>query len=397
VSAALLERLPGLFKGMPRNQIGTKAHALGLDNVISSEDIVRYLKASPEERNRQLGAYRSDVIGLNLDQKSQRSWQDFLTQMERAGLMIENTFVRGLTPLAEPLEKLSKSVADLIDSALGSGTLKEWINEAAGGVESFAKFIGKPEFKQDVESFVSGIGTLAHSVADALRWLGILPEAKGVAGTVPGPAGELPYGAGSPDTGLPRGQRWAFTRAWRTDLAPSTINSDAHAWGRLHSPDFGAAVQAMGDGVAGAGGALSRSDELRMARQAAINAGIDPDQFVRMLNRENRQGILGRLWDDPSFTGQPGQSGGLESLRYPGLGTEYTRATGHTAGDPRYVQQELDWTASYIGRTRSYQPWTTMRNDPFMPYAGAGTRPSVTLYDATGADTVVTTRQAVGE
>jgi len=169
VSVELLRRLPSLFGGTPQALLGSRLKALNLDELFSVQDVTRYLQATPEERRSQERRYRGDVERLALDPSTTRAWQDFATQMSRAGDRIENTFVRALVGLAGPLDKLSGSVERTIETFLGSEKLKTFVNEFGEGIEKAAKYVGSDQFQNDVRNFVDGIGVLAGAVMRVAR------------------------------------------------------------------------------------------------------------------------------------------------------------------------------------------------------------------------------------
>jgi Transglycosylase SLT domain len=175
VSAQLLERLPSLFAGTPQGLVGPRARSLGLDQFFSLDDIVRYLGASPGERKTQLQSFQQDAKTLDLQKQVTRGWQDFETQLSRAGLGIENVFVKGLTPLIGPLGKLSGSVERAIETFL-SGADK-WIGPFGEAIEKFAKYLVGPEFQTDLVNFKDSIGEIASAVGSAAAWIkGLVPD-----------------------------------------------------------------------------------------------------------------------------------------------------------------------------------------------------------------------------
>lgn len=172
VSAALLKQIPHLFGGTPEALVSPKLQALGLDRFLSQADVRRYLAASPAERAQQEGAYRGDSQSLDLTKGQQQAWNDFTTQLDRAGKKIETTFVIGLSPLTKPLETLSKSFTEMAESFLKSPLLKQWIGDVATGLEQFSKYIGTPEFKEGVETFAKGVIDISKALAGFVQWVG---------------------------------------------------------------------------------------------------------------------------------------------------------------------------------------------------------------------------------
>jgi hypothetical protein len=60
----------------------------------------RRLRSHPEEIEETAAGMQRDRKTLGLSEKDQRAYQEFTTQMERAGRQIETVFVKGLIPLA---------------------------------------------------------------------------------------------------------------------------------------------------------------------------------------------------------------------------------------------------------------------------------------------------------
>ncbi len=150
------------------------------DSVMSLSELQR-LKATPANEVAGYGKqYQTDVKALDLTTQQQKAWQDLQVQMHRAGEEIETTFIRGLTPLAPQLEKLSSAFTGLVSSFLQSPQVKAWIDDLAEGLGAFAKFIGTPQFAADVESFTSKVGALARSIGSAFEYAAswVIPDDK---------------------------------------------------------------------------------------------------------------------------------------------------------------------------------------------------------------------------
>ncbi|WP_139234254.1 hypothetical protein [Methylobacterium pseudosasicola] len=125
-----------------------------------------------------------------------------------------------------------------------------------------------------------------------------------------------------------------------------------------------------GAGLAHARGVLSRANPEMVAyiREAAIRNGIDPNIALRIAASEGLGGSIPGVRMTP---GDNGTSFGPFQLHYGGrgsLGTEYTRATGHHAGDPQHWKEQIDFALGYAGRKKTWAPW--FGRGP----AGVGTR-----------------------
>ncbi|MDE2105747.1 MAG: hypothetical protein KGL39_51460, partial [Patescibacteria group bacterium] len=173
VAVRLINRLKQLVDKNP-NLTGPGAaqmlQATGLGNFGSVEQMLRIKALSPEELaglNKSFSANRNDFA---LSGSTQRAWTELSTQLGRAGQKIESVLVNGLTPLADPIKKLSDSVAQAIGAFLGSKNLVEFMPKLGKGIEDLGSYLGSEKFRQDVQTFATDIGTLAHSLHSVIGW-----------------------------------------------------------------------------------------------------------------------------------------------------------------------------------------------------------------------------------
>lgn len=170
ISSELLNKLPQLFAGMntakDRGMIGAKAHAYGLDQVMSMQDIIAFLNATPEERKNIADRAAQDARTMDLTSEAQRKWQDFTTQMGRASGQIESSIMEKFARLEPGLEKLSDAFVGAVKTFADSDLLKQWIDGIASGLDSFASYIGSKEFSEDVSHLSDFIGKAARAIWD---------------------------------------------------------------------------------------------------------------------------------------------------------------------------------------------------------------------------------------
>jgi hypothetical protein len=124
------------------------------------------------EFNALVAAQRRDISSLDPGVGTARAWQDFTTQMSRAGEQIFNVFVKGLAPLAVPLTDLSGAVAKAVSTFLKGDVFKEGIDNLSNALTNFSGTLSKPEFLKKIEQFTSDVGGLAdavHTVSDAVQ------------------------------------------------------------------------------------------------------------------------------------------------------------------------------------------------------------------------------------
>lgn len=164
----------------PVNQLGILESAYGLQDLGVSLEDLRRLRATPEaEFQGQMRHFGQDVTSFGLPPDVALKWQDFSTQMSRAGETIFKTFVLGLGPLAAPLEHLSAAFVKFLGTAMAPGGLMDKaINNVAKWLDSFAGTLETPAFLESVRNFVSDVGVMAHAIREAIDWIKGVPAVK---------------------------------------------------------------------------------------------------------------------------------------------------------------------------------------------------------------------------
>ncbi len=159
------------------------ASAQGLTNVFSPDDL-RRLAATPEKDLRQSLA-QSDKLAATSGLRDEvgRKWQDFLINLDTAGLKLKNALIDKLTALENngTLDKLIQKFG-----ALALDVLDKVDFAALGkGLESLDKYIGSGEFQNNFKTFIDDVGAVASKMEALLLSLGVLPNNSGG----PAPAG----------------------------------------------------------------------------------------------------------------------------------------------------------------------------------------------------------------
>ncbi len=325
-----------------------QSRQLGL--VGGSSELLRLLRATSGAEFEQLaGGYRKNVGGLDLSSDTQKKWQDFYTQIGRAGEQIENTFVKGLLPLVPGLDKLSAGVEKTIRTFLASDAVKKWMDEAGKGLEMLAEHVGKPEFEQNVRALVTGIGAIASAMGRFIAWFGgsslQTPDKTSV-----NRGNEVPT-----DPGQRKFNAWANYVTGGANTSP--IGTEAYI------------------------------------RDAAKRRGINPDVAVAVARSEGLSNYVG----DKGTSFGPFQlhyKNNIPGLSNGGLGDEFTKATGLHARDPNTVKQQIDFALDQALRG-GWGPWHGWKGDPRagLPSGGA----TVRIENNTGGNAIVTTNQLGGQ
>lgn len=169
VALDTLKALQRKARSTPENQLGILASAYGTSNFgIGAEDL-RRLRAPGTELEDQFGHYRQDVKAFGIGDDTARKWQDFTTQLSRAGETIQKIFVDGLGPLTGPLEHLSAALVKTLSTMMEKGgPIENGINLLAEWIENFSLKVASDRFQHGVDNFMQAIGDMArvmHNVA----------------------------------------------------------------------------------------------------------------------------------------------------------------------------------------------------------------------------------------
>ncbi|HDL7945473.1 hypothetical protein [Yersinia enterocolitica] len=151
------------------NLQGAEAH--GLTNFFTLDDLNRFKNMSDAEIDSMEKRAAQDSKQLQLSDQIQKQWTDFNVQLQRSGYSIENSFIRGLAPLAPQLTRLSDSVSGMIDSFLKSPELGKWIDGLSQGVQKFGEYLASPSFRTDIDSFMKSIRDMGVTVDNVIRFL----------------------------------------------------------------------------------------------------------------------------------------------------------------------------------------------------------------------------------
>lgn len=322
-----------------------------LGQFVTVDDMRRLAATSGKEFEELIGGYRRDESTMHVRDSGQKAWQDFETQMERAGQQINKTFAEGLLPLVPGLEKLSEGVEKTIRTLLGSDAVRRWMDQLGQSLETFAKFVGTPEFERNVSQLVSGVAAMATAIGRFVAWFGAGPE--------PAPAnlradqfsagGDAPKTAGS-----------AKFNAWATYLL---------------------------------GGSRSPSDTEDYIRESAKKRGISPDVAVAVAKSE---GLYNYVGDKGTSFGpfQLHYKNNIPGLSNGGLGDEFTKATGLHASDPDTIRQQVDFALDRAAKS-GWGPWHGWKGDPRAGLPAGGV--VVRVENNTGGNAITTTNQVQGQ
>ena len=160
--------------------LGTAMHAQKFDALgISVQDALRF-KNNPAEFERQIAHIRDDRKTGNVTDDKLQAWTDLDTQLHRTGLNLDATFSDKLTPVASAFTNLSAAINHDVDAFAATPKIKELLDEAATGINDFAKELDSPEFRQHVTEFSDNLDTLAIASGVAATALTAFSVTQGV-------------------------------------------------------------------------------------------------------------------------------------------------------------------------------------------------------------------------
>lgn len=183
------QTLRGLADFYNRNQ-GPNAQQIwqsrGFNNVIGFNEMRQFAGASEQERSRMFANIRRDSSTLGNSDPTLLAWQNFSTQLTRAGQEIKATFLDGLSGLTGPMSKLSDALQNVIRSFMSSGAFSDIIKIVSQGLNDLADSFKDGTAQKGIQSFLNAVsqwtqdGTLEddlmtiergiHKLASVLGW-----------------------------------------------------------------------------------------------------------------------------------------------------------------------------------------------------------------------------------
>ena len=154
-----------------RGQLGTIAQMRNITSILSIEDIKAILR-STGDIGPQIGFFRRLSGDLDVPRKTQDEYAKLLQTLDAAEKEINKIFVVQLAGLAPAVGHLATGFEHVVEAFLGSDTVKGWITILGKNLDWLAGEFDKPEFKDGVESVISGLGAVGAALAKFLGWFG---------------------------------------------------------------------------------------------------------------------------------------------------------------------------------------------------------------------------------
>lgn len=153
-----------------------EAQAHGLLQFYTMDELRRLHATSMKDLQASEGAYGRDVGRLSRQDAINKQWQDFGIRLKESGQVIENVFIKRLSPLAEPLGVFAKDVADMLDTFMANKDFGKWIEDAGQGLKNFGSYVGTEAFQTKVKNFASDMVDIADAIHAGLLKIGVLKD-----------------------------------------------------------------------------------------------------------------------------------------------------------------------------------------------------------------------------
>lgn len=165
LQSELMQSARTFWEAMPKQQRTTQTmQAYGLDKFFSLQELNRMTTMREAEFKAMMANYDADRQKLAMSDETLRKWQDLNRQFDRFKTALQNDMIIGFEKLAPQLGDFSAAVEEAFKTLTGSEQVKIWIEDAANGIKDFAKYLTSPEFKTDMDAFLSGIDKAAGAV-----------------------------------------------------------------------------------------------------------------------------------------------------------------------------------------------------------------------------------------
>lgn len=160
----MMLKAQGMLKAQPKGSEMAYASSTGLTNNLPADVLMQLSNMQVKEVESLNAALQARQRELNLSQGTQSAWSNFNRTIETSKEVIENTFIKALSPLIPALTSFSSSLSEAIKTVLGNKHISGWVTDAGKGIENFASYLTTPKFKADVEWFLDAVDTLAGAI-----------------------------------------------------------------------------------------------------------------------------------------------------------------------------------------------------------------------------------------
>ena len=172
MSHEALGRIRDLVKSRPEEHLGIVANSYRLGELgLGVEDLRRLRGMSDDEFGKYQGDFGKRSSQLDVVDSTLRRWQDLDVQLDATSQKLKNSFLVALEALAKPLEDISEELSNFIQSLAGSNGVKAVMDSIARGLQWFADYVKRDEFKQDMQKFFESLERFGKAVANMADWV----------------------------------------------------------------------------------------------------------------------------------------------------------------------------------------------------------------------------------
>ncbi len=170
----LYQKVAELTKGYENSGLAySQIQSRRLDSLISPE-VLNRIMANRDQIPAVNNQYESTSHRLEMSEKVGRGFQSVSTTFDTNTDIMFNSFKTALATLNEPIEKLSKTFTDAVDSFLSGPNGKAVFDTLKDGVETFSTWISNPGFQKDLGEFSKAVADIVKAIGNAVIWLGNL-------------------------------------------------------------------------------------------------------------------------------------------------------------------------------------------------------------------------------
>lgn len=190
-----------MAKQTPQGQLAQVSQAYGYTDVFSMEDLTRFKQMSETEMKAMIAKAAQDNKALDVNNSTLKSYQDLQKQWDRFGQSMENTWIKGLEPLAPALTRFSEAIGSAFEKFMAADKLEPIINKLADGITRFSAYLTSPEAEQDFDKLIKNIKDVAATLGTFAAWVGSITPEKAMAGAAVVGGGALAVGAAATGVG----------------------------------------------------------------------------------------------------------------------------------------------------------------------------------------------------
>ncbi len=152
---------------------GNQVDTLKYTSLMPFEDLKKLRETPRAEVETQVARGREDQARFQYTPDQARIWQELETTFDRVSKALKHDLTVRLTELAPALEHMSNSFLHVADVILNNPHMEKWINEVAGAMDRFAKYLTEDNVGKDIDYLMGklddvfgGIGRVVKEIPE---------------------------------------------------------------------------------------------------------------------------------------------------------------------------------------------------------------------------------------